>query len=162
MLISDQWGLWPSPESNLTASAKALVLYKEFEHCTFKFTATSTRGQWVNFSVGVAETPLNLEHGGRIILFAINFINLRVSFGGMCPTFFFRVLGQCNDLYIFTKYTHPWHCDHLLLMFSTIYPVSLYVHQLTDDRTYSMQTYRIYLYADDMSLYMSLKHYWNR
>ena len=40
--------LWQSPESNFTVSAEAAILCDEFENYTFKITATSLRGQWVN------------------------------------------------------------------------------------------------------------------
>ena len=41
--------LWHSPESNIPASAQAIILYNVFENYTFKFTTTSTGGQWVRY-----------------------------------------------------------------------------------------------------------------
>ena len=40
--------LWHSSESNSTANAKVTSLCDEFEDYTFKISATSTSGQWVN------------------------------------------------------------------------------------------------------------------
>ena len=39
---------WHSFESNFTVSLQATILYNEFENHTFRVTATSPRGQWVN------------------------------------------------------------------------------------------------------------------
>ena len=44
--------LWHSFESNFIVSAKATMLYNEVQNDTFKITATSPRGQWVNLVVG--------------------------------------------------------------------------------------------------------------
>ena len=43
--------LWHSPKSHFTASDQATILHNEFENCTFKITATSPRGQWVNIAM---------------------------------------------------------------------------------------------------------------
>ena len=46
VLISEV--LWHSPKSNFRASARASVLYGEFENHTFNIFATTPRGQWAN------------------------------------------------------------------------------------------------------------------
>ena len=129
LLISE--GLWPSHKSNLTSCAKAPVLYKELEHCTFEFTATSTRGQWVNFSVGVAETLLNLDHGGRIISYDINFSNSRVSVfvNVFWNNWLHNVVEYWVNIITCTSLRNilTLGTAFLLWMFSTLYPVRLYV-----------------------------------
>ena len=42
--------LWCSTWSDFTASAPSPILYNEFQNITFWFTATSPRGQWLNFT----------------------------------------------------------------------------------------------------------------
>ena len=46
LLISEV--LWHSTLSNFPVSAQATILYNMFQNYTFKITATSPRGQWVN------------------------------------------------------------------------------------------------------------------
>ena len=51
--LSQRWFLikcvvWHSPKNNLTLSIQDTILCNEFNHCTFKITATSPRDQWVN------------------------------------------------------------------------------------------------------------------
>ena len=42
--------LWHSSENNFTASAQATIQLDEFEYNSFKITAISPMGQWVNLA----------------------------------------------------------------------------------------------------------------
>ena len=50
--------LWHSSQHNFTVSTQATMLYNKFEFQTFKITATSPRGQWINLTVPVPRCQL--------------------------------------------------------------------------------------------------------
>ena len=54
--------LWHSPQSNLIRSAHELKLYHVFRDYTFKITATSLTGQWINRIMLVLQTPTRPGH----------------------------------------------------------------------------------------------------
>ena len=52
---------WHSLGSNLTASAKATILWNEFEFYTFEIIATSPGGHWVKYSGTSLQRPWNYQ-----------------------------------------------------------------------------------------------------
>ena len=64
MLTSHKWDLVAFIWEQFTESAQDTILYNEFENYTFKITAISSRGQWVDKSYPFNE---NLYTWGNIL-----------------------------------------------------------------------------------------------
>ena len=98
--------LWNSPESNLMANAPPVIVYDEFENCTFKITSPSTRGQPVKRCRGYCKVIVfySMPDGYRDFVFDDQMILLMMS--SWIPWYFIAVSVWHRHMILHKTFTY--------------------------------------------------------